>query len=149
MADISKLDKAYRLSPWFIKEHADHVAGRYGSLLSDPAAAEAYVAEYEKKEAEFDVAYENQRAMLRQASKAAGDKPQELPDLEKLEWNPRGYFSAQETPEELEAKKLELEAKEAAKAEKKAQKEAEKAEAKEAKKLAKAEAKKLKTEKTA
>lgn len=98
--DFSNLDKRYGLTPWSLAEHAAYVTGQYGKVFTEPAVAEAYIQAYEKKEAEFDIAYELQRTLLRQASVVAGGKPQELPDQVKIDWNPRKLFK-QPTKEEV------------------------------------------------
>lgn len=130
MPNFGKLNDARRLTPWSSAEHDAFVSAHYGSLLSEPAVAEAYVQDYERKEKEFDEAYAQQGEMLAQSSKTAGGEPQTLPAIEKIDWDPRKKFAQVKTPEEIAQE-------EAAKAEAKAKKDAEKA----AKDAAKAEAK--------
>lgn len=131
MVDFLNLDKKYRLVPWMDKDHSAYVTGKYGSLLQNPQAAENYVVEYEKKEKFFDEAYEKQREFIGAASVSEGMDPQVLPDIEKIDWNPRTKFAQAKTAEEIAAEEF-------AKSEAKAMKDAQKAEAKAQKAAAKA-----------
>lgn len=139
MQDFSKIDKRLGLTPWSLQEHANYVASKYGSLLQDPQIAEAYVTQYEKKEEEFDVAYELQKELLKNSSITAGGEPQKLPDIQKIDWNPRPKFAPKKTAEQI-AEETALKAEEKAKkdADKLAKKEEKKAE-----KLVKSELKKV------
>lgn len=92
MANLQVLDQQFRLLPWIDPVHKEFVSGQYGSKLCDKKMAEAYLVEYEKREKLADEAYELQRTLLRQSSTKAGEIPQELPPVEKLDWNPRERF---------------------------------------------------------
>lgn len=141
MDRFSKLDTQRRLTPWNDKEHAAYVSGKYGSLLaSDKGAAEAYAQEYEMKEVQADAAYEGQRTALRTAPVSEGEKPQELPDQVKIEWNPRKLFKPTKVKETEKAEKEIEKAEELKKEEEKAAKKLEKDAAKEEVKLEKAKA---------
>jgi len=92
MADLAKLDVQFRLQPWIYPEHRGFVEGQYGSRLATPESAEAYLQAYEAKEKKADEAYEVQRQLLRASCTSIGTAPQELPDQEKIAWNPREKF---------------------------------------------------------
>lgn len=108
MPDFNKLDTAYRLTPWTLQDHADYVAGRYGSLLQDPKSAEKYLEGYLAAEKRFDESHDFQVKMLSESSKRAGEKPQELVKPTKIDWDPRKRFAAgvlKEEPKTRKAKK--------------------------------------------
>lgn len=109
MPNLENLDRQFRLQPWGLPEHDGYVTAHYGSLLSTPEAAEAYVQEYEKREKAADEAYELQRTLLRAGCVKVGDAPQELPDLVKLDWNPRKKFPQvqKELPKEAHVETVE------------------------------------------
>lgn len=114
--NLKKLDDAFRLTPWSDVTHADFIAGNYGSLLENPERAEQYVDGYEKAEKRFDEAYEEQRKLLSEASKRSGESGQTLPDIEKIDWDPRKRFAkavkaTKEKAEPSEPKKVEKEVK--------------------------------------
>lgn len=108
MPNLDNLDNQFRLTPWSSVVHADFVAGRYGALLQEPARAERYREQYVEKEKDFEKAYELQRTLLRESSKKQNEPPQELPNLEKIDWDPRKRFGVKE-PKKEPAKAPQLE----------------------------------------
>lgn len=93
MPNFKKLDERYALQPWSNRQHADFVAGQYGSLLAfSRSKADAYLKAYQEKETEFDAAHESQNEFLRRSQTMLGQEPQSLPQPKKLDWNPRKRF---------------------------------------------------------
>ncbi len=110
MPDFHRLDQKFRLTPWSLKEHAGYVAGTYGSLLGqDAMKAAEYVEGYKKAEAAFDSAYELQRQLLRNSMHNEGEKPQELLDPVKMEWDPTKTLeeAVREVKEETKTEEIE------------------------------------------
>ena len=83
-------EKRRGLLPWLYEDHKAYVLGQFGKIkATHPRDARRYIEDYKKKEELADEAYEKQREYLRSLHQAGAlNEPQELPDVEKLDWVP-------------------------------------------------------------